>query len=239
MDVQTACSTSLVAVCQACQSLLAYQSDMALAGGVAVGVPLRAGHHYPEGGIFSPDGHCRPFDAQAQGTVNGDGVGLVVLKRLADAIADGDTIRAVIRGSALNNDGAAKMSFPAPSPEGQADAIATALAVANVPADSSGYVEAHGTGTPLGDPIEIAGLTQAFRAGTDRTTAARRLDEGNRPPTRPRAWPGSSRPCSRSNIAGAAAAFQRAERRHQLRGRTSSWRRNAATARARRRDGPG
>lgn len=169
MNVQTACSTSLVAVCQACQSLLAYQSDMALAGGVAVGVPLRAGHHYHEGGIFSPDGHCRPFDVKAQGTVNGDGVGLVVLKRLADAVADGDTIRAVIRGSALNNDGAAKMSFPAPSPDGQAEAIATALAVANVPPESIGYVEAHGTGTPLGDPIEIAGLTRAFRAGTDRT----------------------------------------------------------------------
>ena len=169
MNVQTACSTSLVAVCQACQSLLTYQCDMALAGGVAVSVPLRSGHHYHDGGIFSPDGHCRPFDVKAQGTVNGDGVGIVVLKRLADALADGDAVRAVIRGTGLNNDGAAKMSFPAPSPDGQADAIATALAVAGVAAESIGYVEAHGTGTPLGDPIEVAGLTRAFRTSTDRT----------------------------------------------------------------------
>jgi len=168
LNVQTACSTSLVAIAQACQSLLAFQCDMALAGGVAVGMPLGAGHLHREGGIFSSDGRCRPFDARADGTVNGDGVGLVVLKRLADALADGDAIRAVVRGSAINNDGASRMSLAAPSPAGQAEAIATALAVAGVSPDTITYVEAHGTGTPLGDPIEIAGLTQAFRTGTDR-----------------------------------------------------------------------
>jgi amino acid adenylation domain-containing protein len=165
MNVQTACSTSLVAVCQACQSLMAYQCDMALAGGVAVTVPLRGGHLFQEGGIFSPDGHCRPFDALARGTVSGDAVGLVVLKRLSEAMADGDTIHAVIRGFALNNDGSAKVGFTAPSPEGQAEVIAAAMALAGVGPDDISYVEAHGTGTPLGDPIEIAGLSSAHGSG--------------------------------------------------------------------------
>jgi acyl transferase domain-containing protein/thioesterase domain-containing protein len=169
LTVQTACSTSLVAVHLACQSLLSGECDMALAGGVSVQVPQRAGYVYQEGGIMAPDGHCRAFDAQAAGTVGGSGVGLVVLKRLADARADRDTIHAVIRGSAINNDGAAKVGYTAPSVDGQAEVIAEALALADIPADKVGYVEAHGTGTVLGDPIEVAALTQAFRATSART----------------------------------------------------------------------
>ena len=165
--MQTACSTSLVAVCMACQSLLSYQCDMALAGGVSITVPQRAGYVYQVGGILSPDGHCRAFDAKAQGTVPGNGLGIVVLKRLADAVADGDSIYAVIKGSAINNDGALKVGYTAPSVDGQAEVIAEALAMAGIAPETITYVEAHGTGTSLGDPIEIAALTQAFRATTD------------------------------------------------------------------------
>ncbi|NTU79349.1 MAG: SDR family oxidoreductase [Chloroflexales bacterium] len=169
VTIQTACSTSLVAVHQACQSLLSYQCDMALAGGVSIFFPQRAGYLYQEGMIFSPDGHCRAFDAEARGTVSGEGVGIVLLKRLAEARADGDHIYAVIRGSAINNDGAVKVGFTAPSVEGQAEVIAMAHAVAEVDPESLGYIEAHGTGTPLGDPVEIAALSKVFRAGTSRS----------------------------------------------------------------------
>ncbi len=166
VNVQTACSTSLVAVQMACQSLLSYQCDMALAGGVSVGSPRKAGHLYQPGMIMSPDGHCRAFDARAQGIMGGEGVGLVVLKRLSEALADGDTIHAVILGAAVNNDGAQKVGFTAPSIDGQAEAIAMAQAMAGIGPETITYVEAHGTGTELGDPIEVAALTQAFRAGT-------------------------------------------------------------------------
>ncbi len=168
MTVQTACSTSLVAVCQACQSLLSYQCDMALAGGVSIMLPQDRGYVYQEGGMVSGDGHCRAFDAKAHGTVFGNGVGLVVLKRLDEAIRDGDQIHAVIKGFALNNDGAAKDSYTAPTVDGHAAAIRLAQVLAGVSADTIGYVEAHGTGTPLGDPIEIKAFTQAFRQSTDR-----------------------------------------------------------------------
>ena len=167
--VQTACSTSLVAVHQACAALLSYSCDLALAGGVAVHSPRARGYLYEEGMIFSPDGKCRPFDAEAKGTVPGEGVGVVVLKRLSEALADGDTIDAVILGSALNNDGGNKVGFSAPSVNGQAEVIATAQAVAGVAPETISYVEAHGTGTLMGDPIELAALTQAFRMGTDET----------------------------------------------------------------------
>ncbi|MBW4563380.1 MAG: SDR family NAD(P)-dependent oxidoreductase [Mojavia pulchra JT2-VF2] len=168
VNIQTACSTSLVAICMACQSLLNYQCDMALAGGVSISLPQKTGYLYQEGMIFSPDGHCRAFDAQAKGTLAGSGVGIVVLKRLEDAIADGDTIHAVIKGFALNNDGAMKVGYTAPSVDGQAEVIAQALAMAEVDPESVTYIEAHGTGTPLGDPIEIAALTKAFHASTQK-----------------------------------------------------------------------
>ena len=167
ITVQTACSTSLVAVHLACRALLGGECAMALAGGVSASAEERGGHRWEEGGIVSPDGHCRAFDAGAAGTVNGSGVALVVLKRLDDALADGDTIHAVVRGTAVNNDGAGKVGFTAPGVEGQARAIADALRFAEVDAATVGYVEAHGTGTALGDPIEVAALTQAFRAHTD------------------------------------------------------------------------
>jgi acyl transferase domain-containing protein len=160
--IQTACSTSLVAVCVACQHLLNFQCDIALAGGVSITFPQKIGRLYQEGGIASPDGHCRAFDARAQGTVQGEGAGIVVLKRLADALEDKDHIYAVIKGFATNNDGADKVGFTAPSINGQAEVIALAQAVANVPPETIGYIVAHGTATPLGDPIEIAGLTKAF-----------------------------------------------------------------------------
>ncbi len=166
INVQTACSSSLVAVALACQSLLSYQCDAALAGGVSVTVPNHSGYLYQEG-VYAPDGHCRAFDAKARGTVLGDGVAVVVLKRLEDALAEGDTIHAVIRGFAVNNDGALKLDYTAPSVDGQAEVIAMAQALGEVAPETVGYVEAHGTGTPLGDPIEIAALTQAFRAGAD------------------------------------------------------------------------
>jgi amino acid adenylation domain-containing protein len=164
VNVQTACSSSLVAVHLARQALLLGECDMALAGGVSVAVPHGVGYLHQEGGILSPDGHCRAFDAAARGTVRGNGVGVVMLKRLEDALADGDTIRAVVKGSAINNDGSGKVGYTAPSIDGQAQVVAAALAAAAVEPGSIGYVEAHGTGTELGDPVEVAALTQAFRA---------------------------------------------------------------------------
>jgi len=169
VSVGTACSTSLVAIHLACQALRGGECDLALAGGVTVAPDQGVGYLYQEGGILSPDGHCRAFDARAAGTVFGSGAGVVALKRLADALRDGDTIRAVVRGSAVNNDGAGKLSFTAPGVEGQARVVSAALAAARVDPATVGYVEAHGTGTPLGDPVEVAALTQAFRAATDRT----------------------------------------------------------------------
>jgi phthiocerol/phenolphthiocerol synthesis type-I polyketide synthase E len=168
INVQTACSSSLVGVALACQSLLSYQCDMALAGGVSVTVPHRSGYLYQEG-VYAPDGHCRAFDARARGTVLGDGVAVVVLKRLEDALADGDTVHAVIRGFATNNDGALKLDYTAPSVDGQAEVIAMAQSLGEVDPETVTYVEAHGTGTPLGDPIEITALSQAFRRSTEAT----------------------------------------------------------------------
>lgn len=166
--VQAACATSLVAVVMACDSLRSRQTDIALAGGVAVLLPEHKGYLGEDGGMMSPDGHCRAFDAAAGGTVFGSGVGCVVLKRLSSALADGDTIHAVVRGAALNNDGARKVSYTAPAVDGQAAVIRAAQEQAGISPDTIGYIEAHGTGTPLGDPIEVAALTQAFRAGTTR-----------------------------------------------------------------------
>jgi acyl transferase domain-containing protein/acyl carrier protein len=165
-SIQTACSTSLLAVAVAGDQLLSHQCDMALAGGVCVRVPQEEGYYFEPGGIFSPDGHCRVFDEQAAGVVFGNGVGAVVLRRLSDAIADGDPILAVVKGWAVNNDGAAKASYAAPSLDGQADVIARAHAHAGVNPETITYVEAHGTGTPVGDPIEIGALTRAFRLST-------------------------------------------------------------------------
>jgi acyl transferase domain-containing protein/acyl carrier protein len=169
INVNTACSTSLVAIHLARQSLLLGESDMALVGGVSIIVPNGRGYRYMKDGIQSPDGHCRAFDAEARGTVWGDGAGVVVLKRLSSALADGDRILATVKGSAVNNDGAQKVGYTAPGVEGQSRVIVEALAEAGVSPDEVGYVEAHGTGTPLGDPVEITALTQAFRGGTDRT----------------------------------------------------------------------
>jgi len=166
--VQTACSTSLVAIHHACASLFSGECDIAMAGGVGIAVPQNVGYLYKEGGIMSPDGHCRPFSAQAQGTVGGNGLGIVVLKRLEDALADGDYIHAVVKGSAINNDGSQKVGYTAPSVNGQAQVIATAQAIAGVAPETITYIETHGTGTNLGDPIEVAALTQAFRRGTDK-----------------------------------------------------------------------
>jgi acyl transferase domain-containing protein len=168
LTLQTACSTSLVAISTACQSLIDYQCDMALAGGVTIAGLRKTGYRYVEGAINSPDGHCRAFDARAQGTVGGDGVGVVVLKRLEDALAENDTILAVIRGWAVNNDGSVKVGYTAPSIDGQAAVIAEALEMAKVAPESINYIEAHGTGTSLGDPIEIAALTKAYREKTDK-----------------------------------------------------------------------
>jgi phthiocerol/phenolphthiocerol synthesis type-I polyketide synthase E len=173
VNVNTACSSSLVAVHMACRSLLNFESDMALAGGAGIGTNQKCGYLYQSGGVMSPDGHCRVFDAQAQGTVSGNGVGVVLLKRLEDAVADGDAIYAVIRGSAVNNDGAHKVGYTAPSVEGQKEVIALAMAMAEVAPHTIGYVEAHGTATPMGDPIEVNALTQAFNLGaSDLGTAA-------------------------------------------------------------------
>ncbi|NEU82384.1 type I polyketide synthase [Nostoc sp. UIC 10630] len=167
VSVNTACSTSLVAIIQACQALSSYQCDMALAGGVSMTTPQNSGYMAQEGSMLSGDGHCRPFDASAQGTMFNNGAGIVVLKRLEDALNEGDRIYAVIRGSGINNDGADKVSFTAPSVDGQAEAVAMAQAYANFHPETISYIEAHGTATPLGDPIEIEALTQAFRVHTD------------------------------------------------------------------------
>jgi phthiocerol/phenolphthiocerol synthesis type-I polyketide synthase E len=164
--VQTACSTSLLAVHLAVQSLLTYEADVALAGAASVGPPNRRGSLHAPGGIYSPDGRCRTFDKSAQGTVGADGAGIVVLKRLEDALRDNDTIHAVIAGTAANNDGARKAGFTAPGPEGQAAAIRSALAVGGVDPDTIGLIEAHGTATGLGDPVEVAALRDVF--GADR-----------------------------------------------------------------------
>jgi len=171
VSVQTTCATSLVAVHLACQSLHCGECDVALAGGVSIFVPHRVGYLYREGMILSPDGHCRAFDADAKGTVFGNGAGVVVLKLLSKAIADGDRIYAVIKGTAVNNDGTHKMSYTAPSIQGQVAVISEALAVAQIDANTISYVETHGTGTALGDPIEITALTQAFHQSTDEPIA--------------------------------------------------------------------
>lgn len=166
LSVQTACSSSLAAVHLACQSLLSGECDMVLAGAASIRVPHRVGYWYEPGAIVSAAGHCRPFDVRADGTIFGSGVAAVLLKPLAAALEDGDRIHAVIRGSAINNDGSAKMSYAAPSAAGQAEVIAEAHAVAGVDASTIGFVETHGTATPLGDPIEIEGLRQAFEVST-------------------------------------------------------------------------
>jgi len=162
LTVQTACSGSLVAIHLACQNLLLGESDVALAGGVSVRLPQARGYLYTQGNIYSPDGHCRPFDVNAEGTVFGSGAGMVVLKRLKDAIADNDFIYAVIAGSAVNNDGSEKVGFTAPAVSGQAAAIAEAMSIAGIGADDIQYVETHGTATALGDAIEIAALAKAY-----------------------------------------------------------------------------
>ncbi|MFF3504977.1 beta-ketoacyl synthase N-terminal-like domain-containing protein [Streptomyces sp. NPDC003247] len=167
ITVQTACSTGLVAVHQACQALLGHECDVALAGAAALHLPQVGGHLHQEGSILSADGRCRAFDADASGTVNSGGVGVVVLKRLTDALENGDRIVAVIRGSAVNNDGREKVGYTAPSVAGQRDVIRMALARAGVSSDEIGYVEAHGTGTPVGDPVEAAALTAAFAAESE------------------------------------------------------------------------
>jgi acyl transferase domain-containing protein len=167
INLQTACSTSLVAIHYACQALRAGEVEMALAGGVTIELPQGRGYLFKENEILSPDGQCHAFDHRAQGTVFGSGAGAVALRRLSDAVADGDHIWAVIKGSAVNNDGAAKAGYLAPSVDGQTQAIASALDAAGVAAQSIGMVECHGTGTYLGDPIEVAALTEAYRARTD------------------------------------------------------------------------
>ena len=162
VTVQTACSTSLVAVHMACESLRDGKCDMALAGGVSITVPSKNGYVYQEGGILSPDGHCRTFDAKAQGTIFGNGIGIVTLKRLSDALADGDNVIAVVKGSAINNDGSLKVNYTAPSIEGQATVVSDAHKAAGVDPETISYVEAHGTATALGDSVEVAALSKAF-----------------------------------------------------------------------------
>ena len=166
--IQSACSTSLVAVHCGCRSLLDMECDMVLAGGVSINLNFQHGYRYQDGGIMSPDGHCRVFDAKARGTVFGSGVGVVVLKRLEDALADGDTIHAVIKGSAINNDGNLKAGYTAPAVEGQAEVIAEAIANAGIEPESISYVECHGTGTLLGDPVEVRALSKAFGTATQK-----------------------------------------------------------------------
>ena len=168
LNVQTACSSSLVAIHLACQSLLNGECDVALAGASTMSLPQHKGYLFKEGEILSADGHCRPFDARSQGTLFGSGTGCVVLKRLADALADGDNVLAVVRGSAINNDGSQKVGYLAPSVDGQARAVAEAIAISGVDPESISYIETHGTGTRVGDPIEVAALTQAFRAHTEK-----------------------------------------------------------------------
>lgn len=168
INVQTACSSALVSIHLACQSLLSGECDMALAGGSTIVLPHNRGYLYRQGEILSPDGHCRPFDANARGTLFGSGAGVVALRRLSDAEADGDTILAVIKGSAINNDGSSKVGYLAPSVDGQAKAITEALTISGIEPDTIGYVEMHGTGTIVGDPIEVTALTQAWRQFTDK-----------------------------------------------------------------------
>ena len=168
INIQTACSTSLVAISMACQSLFGYESDICLAGGVCIVVPQESGYIYQEGAIPSPDGRCRPFDLKGQGTVFSNGIGIVVLKRLEDALNDSDRIYALVSGWALNNDGKNKVSYLAPSVSGQAEAILMAQSFAGISPEEIGYVEAHGTATQLGDPIEINGLKKAFSKNTDK-----------------------------------------------------------------------
>lgn len=167
LTIQTACSTSLVAIIQACQSLHSEQCRMALAGGVTLKFPQKRGYLYTEGGMVSPEGKCRTFDAKAKGTIFGEGVAVVVLKKLEHALEDGDPIYAVLKGWGLNNDGRSKAGYTAPSIAGQAEAITLAHQHSRVSADTIQYVEAHGTGTALGDPIEIEALTRAFRKTTN------------------------------------------------------------------------
>lgn len=167
LTTHTACSSSLVALHLAVEALRAGECDMALTGGASLEMPAEWGYQYHQDGIYAPDGHCRAFDAAAQGTIWGGGGGIAVLKRLSDAVADGDHIRAVVIGNAINNDGATKVGFSAPSAEGQATAVAQALGVAQIDPRTVTYVEAHGTGTSLGDPIEVAALSSVFGAGTD------------------------------------------------------------------------
>ncbi len=162
VTMHTACSTSLVTIHQACQALLSAECDLALAGGVSITFPQKSGYMYQPGMILSKDGHCRSFDADASGTIQGDGVGIVVLKPLEDALNDGDNIYAVIKGSAINNDGRRKVGYTAPSVSGQVEVIRAAQRMAEVEAESIGYIEAHGTGTNLGDPVEIEGMKTAF-----------------------------------------------------------------------------
>ena len=168
VSVHTACSTSLVAVIMACKSLRQGECDMALAGGASVHFPTHDGYYFQEGGVFSPDGHCRPFDKDAQGTIFTDGAGIVVLRRLKDAIRDRDNVIAVIKGGAINNDGGDKLSFSAPSISGQSSCVIDAMADAGVDAGTLQFVEAHGTATPMGDPIEVEALRQAFRTNTQK-----------------------------------------------------------------------
>jgi amino acid adenylation domain-containing protein len=168
ISLNTACSTTLLAVDQACRSLLDHECDMALSGGIDITIPQKSGFLFQEGGVFAKDGHCRPFDADATGTMFCDGAGVVVLKRLSDALEDGDTIYCLIRGSGKNNNGSRPASFLAPSMEGQAEVIAIAQADANVPVESIRYIEAHGTGTPVGDPIELEALCKVFEHKTDK-----------------------------------------------------------------------
>jgi acyl transferase domain-containing protein/thioesterase domain-containing protein len=168
MNVQTACSSSLTAIHLACQSLINRETDLALAGASTLSLPQDRGYVYKPGEILSSDGHCRPFDAGSKGTLFGSGTGCVVLKRLSDAIDDGDTVLAVIRGTAINNDGSQKVGYLAPSVDGQARAVAEALGIAGVPAESIGLIETHGTGTAVGDPIEVEALTQAYAPHTSR-----------------------------------------------------------------------
>jgi acyl transferase domain-containing protein len=167
--IQTACSSSLVAVHVACQNLLTYQCDMALAGGVILQIPWWNGYLLTDGDIRSSDGTCRPFDKDSNGTVFGEGVGIVVLKRLQEALKDHDHIYAIIKGSAVNNDGAVKAGFTAPSIDAQSEVIVRALQSAGINASEISYIETHGTGTQIGDPIEIAALTRAFKHFTNKT----------------------------------------------------------------------
>src|SRR5579883_3049807 len=168
VSLQAGCATSLFAIHLACQALQNAECDIALAGGVSIVVPQKAGFLYREGGVWCSDGHCRAFDAKADGMFPGNGVGVVVLKRLADALADHDGIHALIKGSAVTNDGQTKMSFAAPSVQGEAMAVADALAIADINPETISYIEAHGTATPLGDPIEVAALSEVFQAATTR-----------------------------------------------------------------------